>query len=243
MNYKIITDSNDRVLYISLHVDAVAYKHIQIPGNKIHTLEDDQMPLDLAMWRYEHTTYSELSGLAEDDVRISQELDNVREIRDDELSKTDWITIKHLETKQDLPDEYTTYREWLRDLPETYDTKKVLTSPITVVTGSWMNSSIVEELQPWVYIKDLSGNDEEYTPPIAPRADTTIPVSAFDDVYEQMVVTDTESLLTSINRSVTSVHEPDEAQSSAITYKNIVNFQPDDTQSVEIYTRTWGLSS
>lgn len=242
MSYTIITDSNDKVLYVSQHVDAVAYKYTQDPYNKMYTIEDEHIPQDLAMWRYEHTMYSELSGLFEDGTRLIQELDNVREIRDIELSKTDWITIKHMETKQDLPEGYAVYREWLRDLPETYDTKKVLVSPITAVTGSWMNPKIIEELQPWSYIQDLSGTDDEFIPPLISRDNISIPVSAFDDVHEEVVLTNTESLLTCISASLTAVHEPSGSQSSVVVHNNTVSFEYDDDESVDMYTRTWDLS-
>ncbi|CAH9055093.1 hypothetical protein PSECIP111951_01171 [Pseudoalteromonas holothuriae] len=45
----------------------------------------------------------------------------VKAIRDAHLKATDWVVVKHQEIGEALPEEFTQYRQTLRDIPQTFD--------------------------------------------------------------------------------------------------------------------------
>jgi hypothetical protein len=48
----------------------------------------------------------------------AEQAKSVRQQRDNELAKTDWIVIKNLELNQNIPGVWEVYRQALRDIPE-----------------------------------------------------------------------------------------------------------------------------
>ncbi len=48
----------------------------------------------------------------------AEQAKSVRQQRDNELAKTDWVVIKHLERNENIPGVWEVYRQALRDIPE-----------------------------------------------------------------------------------------------------------------------------
>jgi len=63
-------------------------------------------------WTIENLTEQEVVA-----ARLALE-EQIRSQRNDALAKTDWIVLKYMETTGEVPENWRTYRQALRDLPE-----------------------------------------------------------------------------------------------------------------------------
>ena len=54
------------------------------------------------------------------ELETARDLDNLRAERNTKLTETDWVVTMHKELGTDIPTEWTTYRQALRDITDTY---------------------------------------------------------------------------------------------------------------------------
>ena len=172
------------VLYITSLRDETLHNMLSTPGNIRVEIEVDIDTIN-PMWRLGYFCYTPVSGFWEEDRRLVEELRHVREVRDEELARTDWISYKHNETGGDLPSGYIEYRQWLRDIPNVYDMHERITCPVEPVSGSYMDVNIIKKLQPWSFVMNQSGNPPE---PYYPTFPSIPPVSALSGEDPEFII-------------------------------------------------------
>lgn len=55
--------------------------------------------------------------------------DLIRQVRDELLGQTDWVVAKAFETGEAIPDNWVTYRQLLRDIPQSFETPEEVELP------------------------------------------------------------------------------------------------------------------
>ena len=70
-----------------------------------------------------------IASIPTDTEVLAQKWQNQREIRDDLLSRSDWVVTKASETGVAASDEWKTYRQALRDIPSTQSDPDNITWP------------------------------------------------------------------------------------------------------------------